>query len=179
MTKNWDKFRESLYYRDEKITIWYDGFPKAKVHLLIVPNDTSITNLSKLTKQHLPLIEHMKAVGNQIIKQLKEEKACFADIKMGFHAKPSLNLLHCHLISTDFVSDCLKTSKHWNSFTTPFFVPISLVIQMLKEKGEVNVSQFEKFEKQKPLICPLTKKTFKTMPELKEYLKFLEMKRMN
>ena len=30
--------------------------------------------------------------------------------------------LHMHVISQDFDSPCLKTKKHWNSFTTSYFV---------------------------------------------------------
>ena len=30
--------------------------------------------------------------------------------------------LHMHVISQDFNSPCLKTKKHWNSFTTSYFV---------------------------------------------------------
>jgi len=30
--------------------------------------------------------------------------------------------LHMHVISQDFNSPCLKTKKHWNSFTTEYFI---------------------------------------------------------
>ena len=32
--------------------------------------------------------------------------------------------LHCHVISGDLVSPCMKHKKHWNSFATPFFIPL-------------------------------------------------------
>lgn len=35
------------------------------------------------------------------------------------------SLLHMHVISQDFKSECLKTKKHWNSFTTDFFQPVN------------------------------------------------------
>lgn len=41
---------------------------------------------------------------------------------IGYHAMPSMQRLHLHVISTDFNSPCLKTKYHWNSFTTPFFL---------------------------------------------------------
>ena len=44
------------------------------------------------------------------------------DFKMGFHARPRMQRLHLHVISTDFVSDSLKTKKHWNSFNTELFL---------------------------------------------------------
>jgi len=45
------------------------------------------------------------------------------DFKVGFHAEPSMQRLHLHVISRDFVSPSLKTKKHWNSFNTDLFVP--------------------------------------------------------
>jgi len=41
---------------------------------------------------------------------------------MGYHAMPSMQRLHLHVISTDFNSPYLKTKYHWNSFTTSFFL---------------------------------------------------------
>lgn len=36
-----------------------------------------------------------------------------------------MHRLHLHVISRDMISDALKTKKHWNSFTTEFFIPSS------------------------------------------------------
>lgn len=44
------------------------------------------------------------------------------EFKIGFHAEPSMQQLHLHVISTDFDSTFLKTKKHWNSFNTIFFI---------------------------------------------------------
>jgi aprataxin len=46
------------------------------------------------------------------------------EIVCGVHAVPSMNHLHIHVISIDRYSDWLKHKKHYNSFSTPFFVPI-------------------------------------------------------
>ncbi|KNG88617.1 histidine triad nucleotide binding protein [Aspergillus nomiae NRRL 13137] len=46
------------------------------------------------------------------------------EIMCGIHAHPSMNHLHIHVISVDRYSDRLKHKKHYNSFSTPFFVPI-------------------------------------------------------
>lgn len=45
------------------------------------------------------------------------------DFKIGYHAEPSMQQVHLHVISTDFHSPALKNKKHWNSFTTEFFIP--------------------------------------------------------
>lgn len=41
--------------------------------------------------------------------------------------------VHLHVISQDFDSPCLKNKKHWNSFTTDYFI---------ESQGERNVWQF-------------------------------------
>lgn len=46
------------------------------------------------------------------------------NFKIGYHASPSMQRLHVHVISKDFDSICLKTKIHWNSFCTDFFLPI-------------------------------------------------------
>ncbi|KAJ5488722.1 hypothetical protein N7539_003612 [Penicillium diatomitis] len=46
------------------------------------------------------------------------------EIMCGVHAVPSMSHLHVHVISVDRYSERLKHRKHYNSFATPFFVPI-------------------------------------------------------
>lgn len=46
------------------------------------------------------------------------------DVKIGVHAVPSMNHLHIHVLSRDMHSDKMKHKKHYNSFTTDFFVPL-------------------------------------------------------
>lgn len=46
------------------------------------------------------------------------------ELMCGIHAHPSMNHLHVHVISVDRYSDRLKHRKHYNSFSTPFFVDI-------------------------------------------------------
>jgi len=46
------------------------------------------------------------------------------DVQVGIHARPSMNHLHVHVLSVDRYSECLKHRKHYNSFATPFFVPL-------------------------------------------------------
>ena len=44
-----------------------------------------------------------------------------------------------HVISDDFDSAYLKTKKHWNSFTSPFFVFYKDFVEILNDKGAVYV----------------------------------------
>lgn len=53
------------------------------------------------------------------------------EFKIGYHAKPSMQRLHLHVISRDFHSPCLKTKKHWNTFNTPY---------LLSSKGKFQIA---------------------------------------
>ncbi|KAF4307715.1 aprataxin-like protein [Botryosphaeria dothidea] len=46
------------------------------------------------------------------------------DLLVGIHAGPSMANLHIHVLSPDRHSPCLKHRKHYNSFSTPFLVPL-------------------------------------------------------
>ena len=46
------------------------------------------------------------------------------EIMCGVHACPSMNHLHVHVMSVDRYSERLKHRKHYNSFSTPFFVDL-------------------------------------------------------
>ena len=46
------------------------------------------------------------------------------DVISGVHAHPSMSHLHVHVLSVDRVSKCLRHKKHYNSFNTPFLVPL-------------------------------------------------------
>ncbi|EKU20534.1 aprataxin, partial [Nannochloropsis gaditana CCMP526] len=55
------------------------------------------------------------------------------------HSLPSLRPLHIHIVSQDFDSPALKTKRHWNSFTTPFFLDLLQVETALQIHGKVTV----------------------------------------
>ena len=46
------------------------------------------------------------------------------DVLVGIHAGPSMNHLHIHVLSVDRFSERLKHRKHYNSFSTPFFIAL-------------------------------------------------------
>ncbi|KKA29248.1 hypothetical protein TD95_002058 [Thielaviopsis punctulata] len=47
-----------------------------------------------------------------------------AEVRCGVHAVPSMNHVHVHVLSRDMHSEKMKHRKHYNSFTTPFFVDL-------------------------------------------------------
>lgn len=164
-----DKRKETIYYKDKFCHVLYDAYPKSSYHLLIVPNDFKITSFNVLTTDHMGLLQHMDDLSKDIMSYLSEITKL--EFKAGFHAIPSLKLIHLHIISQDFISPCLKTKKHWNSFNTPFFVPCKDVMKQLGELGKVTFDKktYEDMEDQE-LTCPKTGKKFKSMPSLKKYL---------
>ena len=47
-----------------------------------------------------------------------------SEVMAGVHASPSMNHMHVHVLSRDRWSGALKHRKHYNSFSTGFFVPV-------------------------------------------------------
>lgn len=47
-----------------------------------------------------------------------------AEVMVGVHAHPSMTHLHVHIMSVDRRSECVKHRKHYNSFSTLFFVDL-------------------------------------------------------
>jgi len=137
---------ESLIISSEIGVVIADKFPKAKHHYLVIPlaDIPSIFHVSnkekphkkplatkiikilnnncvlQLNRSHLSLLEELHLLARNVV-EVKGVR--WEDFKVGFHAEPSMQRLHLHVISRDFVSPSLKTKKHWNSFNTDLFVP--------------------------------------------------------
>ncbi|XP_050804257.1 aprataxin isoform X1 [Gopherus flavomarginatus] len=191
-------------YKDERVVIIKDKYPKARYHWLILPWD-SISSLKSVTKEHLELLEHMHAVGEKLIQQCLHKDSL--EFRLGYHAVPSMRQgrehwsvicqeevglwlfwiaksttlivdhlphflhVHLHVISQDFDSPCLKNKKHWNSFTTEYFLNSQDVIEMVKTKGKVLVKEGTSELLKLPLRCHVCKQHQSTIPQLKEHLK--------
>ncbi|KAH9630440.1 hypothetical protein HF086_016978 [Spodoptera exigua] len=156
---------ESIVKKSKQVVVIKDKYPKAKIHFLVLP-EADINSIYALDKSHIGILEEFGKIFEEI---KKEEKA---PLKAGFHAVPSMQRLHMHIISTDMVSPCLKTKQHWNSFTTKFFRPYTEVLEELKEKGCVTKMTPELIQscKSSALQCNQCSYKPKTMPQLKEHL---------
>ncbi|XP_067171449.1 aprataxin [Apteryx mantelli] len=155
-------------YKDEKTVVIKDKYPKARYHWLILPWD-SISSLQSVTSEHLELLEHMHAVGEKMIEQCPDRETL--EFRLGYHAIPSMSHLHLHVISQDFDSPALKTKKHWNSFTTEYFINSEDVIEMVRSKGKVVLKAHTSELLRMPLRCHLCKKQLTTIPQLKAHLR--------
>ena len=123
-----------LAYDDDFVVI-KDMYPKATIHLLILPRDPE--------KQHQhPVVAFKdqvffaklrteaakwhslaaKELARTLCPDTIPERDWESEIKVGIHSFPSMHHLHVHIISRDMHSPCVRHKKHYNSFTTPFFV---------------------------------------------------------
>ncbi|KAL1129170.1 hypothetical protein AAG570_013700 [Ranatra chinensis] len=155
-------------FTNDQITVVKDMYPKAELHYLVLPKER-IDTLKNLQKDHVNLLKSMHEIGLE----LASKKCQNRSIKLGYHAMPSMQQLHLHVISEDFDSVCLKTAKHWNSFTTPFFIDSLRAIKDLEATGRVMVpstSECQQLLKTK-LKCHKCDECFKNMPKLKMHIK--------
>lgn len=123
-------------------------------------------------QNHVQLLEHMCCVGDayaQFLQRTEPEKYVNRRFITGFHALPSLAPLHLHLISMDLESPCLKTKKHYNSFSTYFFLTTDRIIDDLRKNQRITINQDTKtlarYESQgmECLWCGLKLKDIPTM----------------
>lgn len=73
----------------------------------------------QLNPSHTELLNEMNLLAQNVIEINGRKRD---DFKIGYHASPSMQRLHLHVLSKDFESPCLKTKIHWNSFNTEFFL---------------------------------------------------------
>lgn len=157
----------SLQY-DELCVLIADCFPKGKHHFLVIARDPSLEQPLSLSSQHCELVEHMKSFAEARIKPLQNDGV---DFRLGFHSVPSMRQLHLHVVSTDLSGTGMKQKKHWNSFTTDFFVGVDEVIATLRHGGQVLIDRADCEELLKlPLNCNKCRTQFGTMPKLKSHI---------
>ena len=150
----------------------HDKYPKATVHLLLLPTEEmnlfkKIT-IEKLEKSDLKEIEAFHHMAREFVRSRYSKDMKF---RIGYHAIPSMKPLHLHIISCDFESDRLKNKKHWNSFTTSFFVDADIIETSLKHVGHVSVNRYNMNALLKsPLECHRCGKSFQTIPSLKRHI---------
>ncbi|XP_061779057.2 aprataxin isoform X3 [Nerophis lumbriciformis] len=155
-------------YKDDQVVVIKDKYPKARYHWLVLPW-VSIASLKALRKEHCGLLRHMHGVAEQMVQQCPQARSL--DFRSGYHAIPSMSHVHLHVISQDFDSPCLKNKKHWNSFTTEYFINSQDVIGMLESDGRVTVREGTSDLLKAPLRCHLCRHQPATIPALKQHLK--------
>ena len=131
-----------VFFRDAFFTIIYDAYPKARVHLLVIPTQ----GWQKIAGPHvLRPAEHgdLLAGLSNITKWLQNGFLPLLggvhELQCGVHAIPSLQPLHVHAISDDCRSGpftaSMKKKMHWNSMNTAFFVRMENLAQAVFQEG--------------------------------------------
>lgn len=93
--------QQSILYKDDICivipTYMWDGNNIDKLHILCMPRDITLRSIRSLTSTHIPLLEHMKKVTLNVIKQHYNVDEHY--IKMFFHYEPSTYHLHIHFVN--------------------------------------------------------------------------------
>ncbi|XP_023934198.1 aprataxin [Bicyclus anynana] len=157
---------DSIYKETDRLVVIRDKYPKARIHYLVLPKE-EISSIFKLNKTHLDLIDELGSMYKSIKNDHTE-----SDLVAGFHAIPSMQRLHMHVISKDMDSKCLKTKIHWNSFTTSFFIPFDDLLKKLEQDGCIEriSNETHKALMSTPLKCNQCSFEPKNMPQLKQHL---------
>ncbi|XP_033245830.1 aprataxin-like protein, partial [Drosophila miranda] len=145
-----------------------DKYPKAQHHYLVLPK-AEISSVFNLTREHLPLLEELHLLARNVVEVRGQQ---WNDFKVGFHAEPSLERLHLHVISQDFVSPTLTKKKHWTSFNTALFVPYEELRDKLQSENSFQRLPPHVCHKllASPLQCNQCERICINFPELKEHL---------
>ena len=131
----------------------------------------NISSVKSLNQTHIDLLKHMLAVAVDLEDRIQKEDST-AIFTEGFHAVPSMTLMHMHVISIDYDSTYLRHKRHWNSFTTEFFRPAKVILKQLEDSGHVIIdSLYYKQLLETPLKCHLCSAKPRNMPKLKDHIK--------
>jgi len=163
-----EHYASIVYYRDEHVVVIFDKYPKSKYHFLVMPA-FELYGFEALTDEDVPILEELRDRGYKIADEIRTREP-HLEFRLGFHAIPSLKQIHMHVISQDFQVPAMRSKKHWNAFTTDFFVDANLFITTLRTQGfiELDHSFYDGLLKG-PLRCRKCKKEFKSMPKLKTH----------
>ncbi|KAG0375211.1 hypothetical protein BGX24_009400 [Mortierella sp. AD032] len=153
------------HWHDDNYVIIKDAYPKAKIHMLVMPR-TPVDKVTDLVGEPgILLVEGLVRVATTLLTRLKAENP-YLNFKMGFHVIPSMRL--------DFCSPCLKKALHWNSFNTGFFIPPDEVIKVIREKGsfEKTAEELNKYAglKKAAMACNQCSQVLRTIPMLTHHL---------
>eukprot|EP00191_Tetraselmis_sp_GSL018_P003782 CAMPEP_0177598714 /NCGR_PEP_ID=MMETSP0419_2-20121207/12533_1 /TAXON_ID=582737 /ORGANISM="Tetraselmis sp., Strain GSL018" /LENGTH=553 /DNA_ID=CAMNT_0019091251 /DNA_START=2688 /DNA_END=4349 /DNA_ORIENTATION=+ len=148
----------------------HDKYPKARRHALFISTNSELESVEDLRPRHIEELLHMHRRGAEWARQ--QEADVPLRFRLGFHTVPSMRQLHLHVVSEDFDSHFMKHKKHWNSFTTAFFRPITDVIDELRTNGSVRIDLEEVARLlSSPVRCFRCLQEFKTVPDAKLHVR--------
>ncbi|KIJ69241.1 hypothetical protein HYDPIDRAFT_80835 [Hydnomerulius pinastri MD-312] len=178
-------------YTDTCLTL-FDAFPKSIFHFLVLPrvrppwSILELTNLRTLLEgdkeRAKDVLKHLSSEADNVKKMIRNEmqnRYGFQwEIWVGFHAVPSMEHLHLHVLSNDLCSVRMKHKKHYNSFHPKlgFFLHLNDVLSWFdaepsyyKTMSQLKKNDYEPMLKE-TLCCWKCERDMKNMPTLKAHL---------
>ncbi|KAI0283101.1 hypothetical protein BGY98DRAFT_1094043 [Russula aff. rugulosa BPL654] len=124
------------------------------------------------------LSDESTRLQSQIEREMQTHYGFKWPIWIGFHAIPSMEHLHLHVISSDLISPSLKTKRHYNTFNprTGFFLPLADVCASLDDEHQLAkmvaslAPKNHELRLKDALVCFHCGETMKNMPALKDHL---------
>ncbi|KAI5720806.1 hypothetical protein M8J77_011909 [Diaphorina citri] len=130
--------RNLIEYEDDNLTIIDDWNPKGANHYIVI-SKRYIRGIRHLNRSHIPLLQEMEDKGLWVARSFRTRRRYL----VGYHAEPFFDRLHLHVVSEDLRGRGLKNKEHYNSFTTPFFMPSKDVINSLRVNGTLHFPSHE------------------------------------
>ncbi|EDW49470.1 GM26841 [Drosophila sechellia] len=161
--------RNFLIESDRAVVIKAD-YPKSQYHFRVVAKE-EFRDITQLTEEHLPLLDHMMDLANQIIEKQKHLES--RNFLIGFKVNTFWNRLNLHVISDDFYSMAMKRLSHWNSFNSELFMPFQIAYMMLSVQGSIeSISEqsYNKLRNKMPLRCNQCEFVTNMLLDLKAHL---------
>jgi aprataxin len=117
----------SVIFHNANFVYVRDLFPKSQVHTLLLPRDQSKTRLHPFEAfEDAVFLQSVKDEAARLKRLVAAElKRMFGDqngrdwekeVKVGVHARPSMNHLHVHVMSREHCSERLKTAQHYSEY---------------------------------------------------------------
>jgi hypothetical protein len=165
-----------VLFFDAALVALRDGYPKARSHTLLIARDAALdAGPAALRAVHAPLIVAMRDAAARVVAAERQRDAALAGVpfRIGFHAVPSMRRLHCHVISGELsAGQNMKHKKHWNSFSTPFFIPLMTAAAALASPAGRLALDDEAAEAmlRRDMRCHRCGAAAPTMPRLRDHL---------
>ena len=153
-----------VFFNNRRFLFIYDAFPKSCFHLLGFCLNLTTATPSDLTINDLREIQDMHSIAKEICNSI----SMFVEWQVGYHGTPSLNPLHCHVMSTDLSSSCMKTKKHYVSFIPPNFISADEIERRLQIEGQIVIAAEDKIDV--GLSCRWCHQKQTNIPKLKSHL---------
>jgi sulfate adenylyltransferase (ADP) / adenylylsulfatase len=137
---------DRILYSDEQVVIISDRTPRASTHLLVLPRYVHISGTEALRSDHIPLLLHMKEVGDRVCAERSCARQDSEDTQaprvVGFHRKPlrSVDHLHLHVMQPPFTPKWQRIRfSEPPQFLPLAFIRLSSMIEKLRQRQRLSL----------------------------------------